>query len=78
MVVLYGLGATIGAGIYALVGEIADAAGYFAPVSFLIASVLTEFTAISFAELIGRFPYAAGVALYIQNGFKSLAKKNKK
>jgi len=60
MMILYGLGTTIGAGIYALVGEIARVAGYFAPASFLIASTLAGFTAISFAELCGRFPRAAG------------------
>lgn len=71
MMVLYGLGTTIGAGIYALVGEIASVAGYFAPVSFLIASLMAGFTAISFAELCGRFPYAAGAALYVKQGFAS-------
>lgn len=71
MVVLYGLGTTIGAGIYALVGEIANVAGYFSPVSFLVASLLAGFTALSFAELCGRFPQAAGVALYIKQGFNS-------
>ena len=71
MMVLYGLGTTIGAGIYALVGEIASVAGYFAPVSFLIASLLAGFTAISFAELCGRFPRAAGAALYVKQGFAS-------
>lgn len=71
MMVLYGLGTTIGAGIYALVGEIASVAGYFAPVSFLIASILAGFTAISFAELSARFPRAAGAALYVKQGFNS-------
>ena len=71
MMVLYGLGTTIGAGIYALVGEIASVAGYFAPVSFLIASLLAGFTAISFAELCSRFPRAAGAALYVKQGFAS-------
>ena len=71
MMVLYGLGTTIGAGIYALVGEVASVAGYFAPVSFLIASLLAGFTAISFAELCARFPRAAGAALYIKQGFAS-------
>ena len=73
MMVLYGLGTTIGAGIYALVGEIASVAGYFAPVSFLIASLMAGFTAISFAELCSRFPYAAGAALYVKQGFASNA-----
>ncbi|MBE9568916.1 MAG: amino acid permease [Proteobacteria bacterium] len=71
MMVLYGLGTTIGAGIYALTGEVASVAGYFAPVSFLVASLLAGFTAISFAELCGRFPRAAGAALYVKQGFAS-------
>jgi len=71
MMVLYGLGTTIGAGIYALVGEIASVAGYFAPASFLIASLMAGFTAISFAELCSRFPQAAGAALYVKQGFAS-------
>lgn len=71
MMVLYGLGTTIGAGIYALIGEIAGVAGYFAPVSFLIASLMAGLTAISFAELCGRFPQAAGAAVYVKQGFNS-------
>ena len=71
MMVLYGLGTTIGAGIYALIGEIAGVAGYFAPVSFLVASLMAGFTALSFAELCARYPYAAGAALYVKHGFNS-------
>ncbi|HID44965.1 MAG TPA: amino acid permease [Chromatiaceae bacterium] len=69
--VLYGLGTTIGAGIYALVGELAGIAGYFAPLSFLLASLMAALTAMSFAELSGRFPRAAGAALYVQEGFSA-------
>ncbi|MFK7793962.1 MAG: APC family permease [Gammaproteobacteria bacterium] len=71
MIVLYGLGTTIGAGIYALVGEVASIAGYFAPISFLIASITAGFTAISFAELCGRYPRAAGASLYVKQSFGS-------
>ncbi|MBE9564874.1 MAG: amino acid permease, partial [Proteobacteria bacterium] len=71
MMVLYGLGTTIGAGIYALIGEIAGVAGYFAPISFLVASLMAGLTAISFAELCGRFPQAAGAAVYVKQGFSS-------
>ena len=71
MILLYGLGTTIGAGIYALVGEIANVAGYLAPMSFLVASLTAGFTAISFAELCSRFPRAAGAALYVKQGFGS-------
>ena len=69
--VLYGLGTTVGAGIYALVGEIAGIAGHWAPWSFLLAAALAAFTALSFAELSARYPKAAGAALYVQNGFDS-------
>ena len=71
MMVLYGLGTTIGAGIYALIGEVAGIAGYYAPFSFLIASLLAGITAISFAEISARYPKAAGEAVYVYEGFGS-------
>ncbi|XOV85090.1 MAG: APC family permease [bacterium] len=71
MLVLYGLGTTVGAGIYSLLGEVARVAGYFAPWSFLLASLLAALTATSFAELSARYPRAAGVALYVEHGFSS-------
>ncbi len=69
--VLYGLGTTVGAGIYALVGELAGIAGYLAPAAFLFAALLAALTAFSFAELSCRYPRAAGAALYTQQGFRS-------
>lgn len=71
LLVLYGLGTTIGAGIYALMGEIAGAAGYLAPFSFVLAAGLAGLTAVGFAELGGRLPRAAGEALYVRAGFGS-------
>lgn len=71
MLVLYGLGTTIGAGVYALVGEIAGVAGYYAPLAFLIASIMVGFTALSFAELAARYPVAAGAAMYVRQGYDS-------
>lgn len=71
LMVLYGLGTTIGAGIYALVGLVAAEAGIFAPVSFLIAALLAGFSALSFAELCARFPTSAGEARYVREGFGS-------
>ena len=69
--VLYGLGTTIGAGIYALVGELAGISGYMAPAAFLVASMMAGLTAMSFAELSSRFPRAAGASLYIKQGLGS-------
>jgi amino acid transporter len=70
-VVLYGLGTTIGAGVYALLGEIAHVSGVAAPLAFLIAAGLAALTAFSFARMVSRYPRAAGAALYVQKGFDS-------
>ena len=69
LLVLYGLGTIVGAGIYALIGEVAAVAGYGAPLSFLVAAGVAALTAGAFAELSSRFPRAAGAALYVQQGF---------
>jgi amino acid transporter len=69
MLVLYGLGTTIGAGIYALTGEIAGEAGMRAPLSFLVSALLAAVTAIGFAELAGRLPKAAGEAVFADHAF---------
>ena len=71
MVTLYGLGTTLGAGIYVLVGKVAGAAGGWAPFSFLLASALAAFSALSFAELSSRYPKSAGPAVYVFKGFGS-------
>jgi amino acid transporter len=69
--VLYGLGTTIGAGIYALIGELVKVSGYLAPASFLFASFMAALTAMSFAELSARYPQAAGAAVYVKKGINS-------
>lgn len=71
LLVLYGLGVTIGAGIYVLVGATAERAGTFAPSSFLIAALVMLFSAGSFGELSGRHPQSAGEAVYVEAGFRS-------
>lgn len=71
LLTLYGLGTTIGAGIYALLGEVVGGAGSYAPISFLLASALAGFSAFSFAELAARFPRSAGEALYVREAFGS-------
>ena len=68
LVTLYGLGTTIGAGIYVLVGEVAGVAGLYAPLAFIIASVLAGFSALSFAEFSVRYPVSAGEAAYVSAG----------
>lgn len=67
--VLYGLGITIGAGIYVLIGVAAGRAGMHAPLAFLLAAAVMGFSAASFAELGTRLPVAASEAAYVEAGF---------
>ena len=71
LVTLYGLGVTIGAGIYVLIGATAGVAGVYAPLSFLLAALVMLPSACSFAELVGRFPVSAGEAAYVRHGLNS-------
>ena len=64
LLTLYGLGVTVGAGIYVLVGATADIAGPFAAFSFVVAALVVSLTALSYAELATRFPVSAGEAAY--------------
>ena len=75
LLTLYGLGTTIGGGIYVLIGSVAGRAGMYAPFSFILAALLATFTALCFAELSSRYPKSAGEAVYIREGLniKSLS-----
>lgn len=71
LLTLYGVGVTVGAGIYVLTGTVVGIAGAFAPVSFLLSAILAGLSALSFAELAVRLPRAAGEALYVHEGLRS-------
>lgn len=64
------LGDMIGGGIYALVGEVALEVGGAVWVPFLVAFVLALLSAGSYAELVTKYPQAAGAALYTHKAFK--------
>jgi len=68
LILFYGLGNILGAGIYVLVGKVAGSAGLFAPAAFFVASLVAAFTALSYAELVARYPLSAGEAVYVQKG----------
>jgi APA family basic amino acid/polyamine antiporter len=67
--VLYGLGVTIGAGIYVLVGLAAGRSGLSAPLAFVLAAFMLSFSAATFAELGTRMPVAASEAAYVKAAF---------
>ncbi|HSP50691.1 MAG TPA: amino acid permease [Pseudolabrys sp.] len=71
LLVLYGVGITIGAGIYVLIGAVADHAGKYAPWSFVLAAAIMAFTVGSYAELATRFPVSASEAAYVRAAFQS-------
>ena len=71
MLVLYGLGVTVGAGIYVLIGAAGARAGQHAPIAFLLAAVIMGLSAASFAEFATRLPVSAGEAIYVETGFAS-------
>jgi APA family basic amino acid/polyamine antiporter len=52
MLVFYGVGVTIGAGIFALIGEIVRVAGDHAPMAFLLAGLIAGATGFSYALLV--------------------------
>jgi amino acid transporter len=68
LVIFYGLGNIIGAGIYVLLGKVVLHAGMFAPLAFLLASLLACLTAFTYAELVARYPLSAGEVVYVQKG----------
>lgn len=71
LLVLYGTGITVGAGVYVLIGTVAGYAGKFAPWSFVLAAAVMAFTVASYAELATRYPVSAGEAAYVRAAFGS-------
>ena len=71
MLTVFVIGDVLGAGIYALVGEVGGEVGGAIWAAFLLAGVLALFTAASYAELVTKYPQAAGAALYVHRAFKS-------
>ncbi len=64
----FGMGTMVGAGFYALLGEVAGIAGTLTPVSFALAAGLALINGLTFAELSARYPVSAGVARYVAEG----------
>jgi len=70
MLTVFVIGDVLGAGIYALVGEVAGKVGGAIWTSFLAAGILAAFTATAYAELVTKYPRAAGAALYAHKAYK--------
>jgi amino acid transporter len=70
MLLFFVLGDVLGAGIYALVGEVGGRSGGAIWTAFLVALLLAVFTAFAYAELVTKYPQAAGAALYVNRAFR--------
>jgi APA family basic amino acid/polyamine antiporter len=70
LLLFFVLGDIVGAGIYALVGEVGGLVGGAIWAAFLCAFVLAIFTAASYAELVTKYPRAGGSATYVNNAFR--------
>ena len=70
LLLFFVLGDIVGAGIYALVGEVGGLVGGAIWTAFLCAFVLAIFTAASYAELVTKYPRAGGSATYVNNAFR--------
>jgi amino acid transporter len=64
-----GVGAMVGAGIFALLGAAGEVAGAAVWLSFLIAGAIALLQGYSFAKLGARYPTAGGLLEYVAKGF---------
>lgn len=69
--VAFGVGDILGAGVYALVGQIAGKVGTAAWLSYVVAAILAGLTGFTYAELTSRFPKAGGAAHFTQEIFNN-------
>ena len=70
MLLFFIIGDVLGAGIYALVGEVGGRVGGAIWAAFAFALALALFTAFAYAELVTKYPHAAGAALYIHKAWR--------
>ena len=70
-IVIYGVGLILGAGIYVLIGAAANIAGNMLWLSFLLASIVAGFTALSYAELSSLYPRAGAEFIFVKEAFGS-------
>ncbi|WP_326582304.1 APC family permease [Streptomyces sp. NBC_00487] len=70
LLILFVIGDILGTGIYATTGKVAGKVGGALWLPFVIGFVVAVLTAASYVELVGKYPKAAGAALYTQKAFK--------
>jgi len=69
LLLLFIVGDVLGAGVYAVTGSMAGQVGGIVWLPFVIAFVVATLTALSYLELVTKYPQAAGAALYAHKAF---------
>ncbi len=64
-----GTGVMIGAGIFALTGQIAELAGTWFPLAFFVAAVVAGFSAYSYVKMAQKYPSAGGIAMFLKKAY---------
>jgi amino acid transporter len=67
--VAMGTGVMIGAGIFALTGQIAELAGSLFPLSFIVGAIVTAFSAYSYIKMSNAWPSSGGIAMILQKAY---------
>jgi amino acid transporter len=67
----YTLGDVLGSGIYVLIGLVAAAVGGAFWIAFAVGVSIAAITGTAYAELVTKYPQAAGAALYVNKAFGS-------
>lgn len=67
--VALGTGVMIGAGIFALTGQMAEMTGTLFPLAFLSAAVIVSFSAYSYIKMSNAYPSAGGIAMYLEKAY---------
>lgn len=67
--VALGTGVMIGAGIFALTGQMAEMTGALFPFAFFSAAVVVAFSAYSYIKLSNAYPSAGGIAMYLEKAY---------
>lgn len=64
-----GTGVMIGAGIFALTGQIAELAGPWFPLSFIVGAIITAFSAYTYIKMSNAYPSAGGIGMILQKAY---------
>lgn len=67
--VAMGTGVMIGAGIFALTGQVAEFAGPLFPLAFLVAAIISSFSAYTYIKMSNKYPSAGGIAMILQKAY---------